>query len=198
MFSLFSVMAGPVARRFVAAIEDVIAQEIVEMARHRPQHLVIFTYSLLAPNAVPFVMVSKFEAGMSDLQFKVRVWDEEVPGLWEYCTPIFPSINQAAVFIARSLTPDPCRFLGIGVMNHFGGIPHVMPVLVENTHLKSTSTEWLDDDDASAMFDDYIENLGDQSLDCFEARGDWVEQEEHFEILLENVIFSHLQFSFSD
>lgn len=193
-------MAGPVAHRFIEAIETTLAEEIVEWARNTPEHVVLYTYHENAPNAVPLVMVSRFEAGMSDAQFKLRVWDElwheELPGRWEYCTPIFPSMNQVVAYIARNLTPDPCRHLGIGSRRFSGANPVVLPVVVDSIQYKSTAVEWLAGDEVYHLFCDYIDEIGHEDFDCIELRGDWVEDEEHFEVLLENTVLFHIDISF--
>jgi hypothetical protein len=189
-------MAGPLTHRFVEAVEVVLAQEIVQLARNAPEHLVLYTFHENAPSAVPLVMISKFEAGMSDSQFKLRVWDEEVPGRWEYCTPIFPTMNQVVAYISRSLTPDPCRHLGVGSRRFRGPSPTVLPVAVETIQYRSIATEWLAGDEVYHLFCDYIDEIGHEDFDCVELRGDWVEDEEHFEILLENVVFFHVSISF--
>jgi hypothetical protein len=189
-------MVGPLTHRFVEAIEAVMAQEIVELARNTPEHLVLYTYHYNEPNAVPLVMISKFEAGMSDTQFKLRVWDELVPGRWEYCTPIFPSMNQVVAYIARSLTPDPCRYMGIGSRRFSGVSPVVLPVVVDAIQYKSIAVDWIMGDEVYLHYCDYIDAIGHEEFDCTELRGDWVEEEEHFEVLLESVVLFHITISF--
>jgi hypothetical protein len=176
-------MAGPTTRSFVEALEFTLAHEIVQLARNLPKHLVIYTYTQ-GPNAVPLVMISKYESDMTDDQFKVRVWDADI--MWEYCTPIFSSVHQAAIYVARSVGPEPDASLGFGVRLYNGNIPHGHLVSVRALRQTSTPLSWLAG--SESMLADYLDELGNPEWDDLGARIMWVEMEDNFEELMEDEV----------
>lgn len=176
-------MAGPTTRRFVEALEFTLAHEILQLARNRPKHLIIYTYEQ-GPSAVPLVMISKYESDMTDNQFKVRVWDADV--MWEFCTPIFSSVHQVAAYVARCLSPEPNANLGIGVRLYHGDVPGGNPISLLRIRQTSTALSWLAS--SQTMLAEYLEDLGNPEWDELGLRVLWVEVEEHFEELLEDEI----------
>lgn len=181
------------SRSIVEPLCFILADEILNYCKNQPLHLVFYAYhKTINLNAVPLVMVSKYEADMTDSQFKVRVWDAEVG--WEYARPILVGVHQTAAFIARSLTPEACCELVVGVRKFKGEVKNVNPVPVDRVHHRSTAVEWLSDNPCQLA--DYLYELGDPDWDDDNSRGEWVEEDDHFEELLEEKIVLEINRAF--
>lgn len=181
-------MAGPVARRFVEAIEKTLAEEIVSMAKNRPARLVFYLYLHDSVYAMPFAMISKYEGDMNDEQFKVRTFGTEEFDEWDRLEPIFPDIDSCSKYIATHYCPEPDRFC-IGTrflrsMDYPLGARHT-----DDLKNKSTAREWLME--CTTMYADYLDESGilQAAQDDPELQWSWVEgNEDHFRELLENQI----------
>lgn len=172
-----------VARRFVEAIEWTVANEVLQMCRNRPKHMIIYTYDA-GPDAVPLAMVSKYEDDLTDDQFKLRIWDPDIG--WEFCTPIFSTIVQTASYIAHCISPEPSGETGVGVRFYFNSPPPAAMVPIERLRQTSTAVSWLAQ--SQTMLADYLDELGDPSWDDEDARKLWMEDEDHFEEMFEDEI----------
>lgn len=171
----------------------ILADEIRSYVKNQPKHLVFYTYhETINLNAVPFVAVSKYEDDLTDSQFKVRVWDEEIG--WETARPIFVGAFQTACFIARSLSPDACPELVVGVRKYKGDMRMLNPIPVERIHHRSSAIQWLEDN--PCQFADYLDELAYQEADDDESRALWVEDDDHFDELLEDKILMEIKRAF--
>jgi hypothetical protein len=85
--------AGPIARRFVAAIEEEIARNVVSTARNRP------TFTVLFFDDKPSMVFGENEEGLADGQVSVRHPSEHVPDKWLNPVFIFSSKRDAMVYI---------------------------------------------------------------------------------------------------
>jgi hypothetical protein len=184
-------MAGPLTRRFVRAIEDVLADEIVQMSKSSPKYLVFFHFDSSTPAlyATPYAMISKFERDISPTQWKVRIWktEEGVSSYWDYITPIFSSRLEASYYIANRHAPPSSRDLGIGV-KVYNSWPVVSFTPIHELQRTSTVSSWIMENEIAffTFIDEYGEfNANEQDM---EALGDWVEDVDNFKDLLEDQI----------
>lgn len=181
-------MAGPVARRFVEAIEKTLAEEIVSLAKNRPFRIVFYTYLVDSFYAVPLAMICKYEDDMTDDQFKVKTYGSEDWDEWDRLEPIFPDIDSCSKYIATHYCPEPDRLcMGVRVLRSTD-----YPVGARHVHdltNKSSARDWLLD--CTTMYADYLDESGILSAaeDDIEMQWSWVEDDEdHFRELLENQI----------
>jgi hypothetical protein len=172
-----------ITRRFVESIEWTLAHEILQMARNIPHHLIIYDFEI-GPNAVPLVCVSKYESDLTDSQYKVRVYDADLQ--WDYVTPIFTSRNQVASYVASHLPHEPSRHYGLGCKMFKGAVPPGNPVSRYFPEDRSIAIDWLFE--SQTMFADYMDEIGDPMADSEDSRGEWVEDEDHFDELLQDQI----------
>lgn len=181
-------MAGPVATRFVEAIEATLASSIVKMASNKPKYVVFYVYHRDSPlDSFPLAMVSKYERGLTDDQFKVRIYDTDIGG-WEYVDVTVSRRTKASAFIAKYHTPEPCRDMGIGIRVLDEHYAFMMPI--PNHHLQhaSVATDWLMESGSSLS--DYLDQFQDRNdgLEDTDAQGDWVEDHYVFEELFHDQI----------
>jgi hypothetical protein len=152
-------MAGPITRRFVEAIEWTVANEVVQLARNRPKHLVLFVRGFTRP--LPFIMVTKYDEDMTDRQFKLRIWEDGVLGFWNHVEIIFTSTVHLATFVVDHYPQDcdPDFILGCKCYSHW-------PVINIATYYEldkfSTAIDWLHESD---YIDEYAEIWGVDNLE---------------------------------
>ena len=186
IFVLFSAMAGPITRRFVEAIEYTIAHEILQTVKNRPVSIVFYMYIIESHYAEPHSMISKYESGMTDNQFKVRTFGRDEGFVWDQLEPIFEDIDSCSKYIATLHTPEPDRYcIGTRTLRDFS-YP-MGPIYVGDLANKSTAREWLLE--CSTMYADYLMETGLAEEDDHDLQWSWIEDDEdHFQELLENQI----------
>jgi hypothetical protein len=183
-----SFMAGPVTTRFVEAIETTLARSIVKMAMNKPKYVVFYLYHRQSPfEATPLAMVSKYERGLTDEQFKVRIYDQDIGG-WEYADVVVSRRTKASAFVAKYHTPHPCRDLGIGIRvldEHFAFLSDVP---VHHLRHPSVATQWLME--SEEMLSDFLDQFEDrdEALNDLDEQGEWVEEKHVFDELFHDQI----------
>ena len=92
-------MAGPITRRFVEAIEWTVAHNVVQMARNRPKHLVLFIRGMMRP--MPYLMITKYDEDLTDAQFKMRMY-RGFGGGWDEVPLVFTSLHYLKTFLVEN------------------------------------------------------------------------------------------------
>lgn len=180
-------MAGPVARRFVEAIEFSLAHEIVQTAKNQPKRIIFYLYLDGSDYGEPHSMICKYEKGMTDDQYKARTFGRDETFTWDILEPVFNTIDECAKYIADFHCPEPDRYC-IGTTTKSGGAIYPNGALyVGDLSNRSTAREWLRE--SYTMYADYLLEMGLVDEDDQEMQWGWIEDDEdHLRELLDDQI----------
>jgi hypothetical protein len=149
--------------------------------------------------AKPFAMISKYEEGLTLLQYKVRIWDPELMQ-WDWIDPIFESRVRAAAFIARYHAPEGDSGMRLAYQISMG-TPFVGNVPRHNLRWQESPSSWvLGNDDLKSEYLTDLDTAEERKDACMDRQGIWefIEGRGLYPELIENYVDASLDVAFSN